>query len=154
MPFQRVPSSGAFTGGKNRHRMEKMDEGQIAASRGDIIPPDSMPHLVIEVKHVKKGTVSDILEGPSASIDKWWEQACSDARQGEVVLLIVKEDRKSPRAFYHYSKYYHLNLRGPFVRYKMKDGGILYSCLLADLLANCADDIKHDAGLPLQENLL
>ena len=152
-PFQRVPSSGAFTGGANRHRMESMDENQINASRGDLMNPDGW-NAVWECKHVKKGTVSDILEGPSAAIDKWWTQACSDARRGELVILLVKEDRKSPRAFFAEHRDFQWVLEGPWAVCITKSKKRLISCLMADLIVNAASQVEEAANCPIQEDLL
>ena len=38
--FIRVPTSGAFLGGKNYDRRFEMTQGQVMAFKGDIIPPD------------------------------------------------------------------------------------------------------------------
>ena len=47
--WQRVFGSGAFVGGKNSIRMQTLSNGQIKATKADIIPPDEMD-IVIEVK--------------------------------------------------------------------------------------------------------
>ena len=49
--FTRVPYSGAFVGGKNIVRTETLSESQTRGFKGDIIPPDTFPLLVIEAKN-------------------------------------------------------------------------------------------------------
>ena len=49
--FTRVPYSGAFVGGKNIVRTATLSENQTRGFKGDIIPPDSFPLLVIEAKN-------------------------------------------------------------------------------------------------------
>ena len=49
--FTRVPHSGAFIGGQNFSRIEKLSENQTRGFKGDIIPPDNFPLLVIEAKN-------------------------------------------------------------------------------------------------------
>jgi hypothetical protein len=52
--FQRSNNSGAFIGGKNVVRKQTLSKGQIINARGDIVPPDHMPHFVIESKAYKQ----------------------------------------------------------------------------------------------------
>ena len=47
----RVPYSGAYVGGKNIVRTETLSESQTRGIKGDIIPPDTFPLLVIEAKN-------------------------------------------------------------------------------------------------------
>ena len=142
-PFQRVPASGAFTGGKNRGRMESMSQGQIQASRGDLIPPDSMPGLVIEAKHYAK--VGSLIEGRNRLIEEWWAQATADARPGELVLLIVKQDRQAIRVFFEELENWEGWLSGTWISHQT--GGVrLISAPLTDLLANCAPLIRERAA--------
>ena len=49
--FTRVPHSGAFIGGQNFSRIQNLSENQTRGFKGDIIPPDSFPLLVIEAKN-------------------------------------------------------------------------------------------------------
>ena len=50
LPFQRVPNSGAFFGGKNVTRLANASATQIMLGSGDIIPPEEMPNLLVESK--------------------------------------------------------------------------------------------------------
>ena len=51
--FIRVPTSGAFLGGKNYERRLEMTEGQVMAFKGDIIPPDDWKYFNCECKFYK-----------------------------------------------------------------------------------------------------
>ena len=48
--FERVPTSGAMTGGLNAHVLERLSDSQKLLLEGDLIPPDEMPNLKIECK--------------------------------------------------------------------------------------------------------
>ena len=48
--FIRVPTSGAFLGGKNYDRRLDMSDGQVMAFKGDIIPPDDWKFFNCECK--------------------------------------------------------------------------------------------------------
>ena len=50
--FIRVPTSGAFLGGKNYDRRLDMSEGQVMAFKGDIIPPDDWKFFNCECKEL------------------------------------------------------------------------------------------------------
>ena len=141
--FIRVPNSGSFTGGKNVVRMQGMSQNQIAASRGDIIPPDEWTGFIAECKHVKPGTVSDLMQGPSAIIDKWWAQANADAREGDFVVMLVKEDRKNPRAVFRAGYGLQRELGGSWMLYRGGEGvPPLVVADMADWLERCRDDVR------------
>ena len=61
--FERVPTSGAMTGGLNAHVLERLSESQKLLLEGDLIPPDEMPNLKIECKSLKKISFSSFLSG-------------------------------------------------------------------------------------------
>ena len=142
--FLRVPASGAFTGGRNFHRMASMSENQISASRGDLIAPwEGSGGFIAECKHVKPGTVSDLMQGPSAIIDKWWAQANADAREGDFVVMLVKEDRKNPRAVFRAGYGLQRALGGSWMLYRGGEGvPPLVVADMADWLENCRDDVR------------
>ena len=141
--FMRVPNSGAFTGGKNVFRMERMSQNQISASRGDIVPPDSFPHLIVECKHVKPGTVADLMQGPAAKIDQWWAQANADARPGDLAVLLVKEDRRNPKAFFESCLGMQAGLEKSWMLYRGAGGVSLAVADMADWLGNCGEEIRR-----------
>lgn len=72
--FVRVPNSGAAVGGKNLHRRQTLSKAQDRSFRGDIIPPDHLPHLVIESKSYQTFSFHAILHGPYALLDDWIKQ--------------------------------------------------------------------------------
>lgn len=92
--FLRVPSSGAFTGGTNVYRMDKLTENQKRIMQGDIIPPDDLSHLKIECKSYRDFRWHHLYDS-NKQLDGWLSQAESD---GCLWFLIFK-----------------LNLQGSFV---------------------------------------
>ena len=60
--FVRVPNSGANVGGKNVHRRASLSTTQDRAFRGDIIPPDHLPKLIIESKSYKSFPFHQLLQ--------------------------------------------------------------------------------------------
>lgn len=76
--FVRVPNSGAMVGGKNVHRRQTLSKTQDRTFRGDIIPPDHLPHLVIEAKSYQGFRFHQLLQpGPCSMLDAWIAQAMS-----------------------------------------------------------------------------
>ena len=73
--FERVPASGAFTGGINKNVLERLTESQILLSEGDIIVPEELTHIKIECKSYKQFSWNACIHGEYALIDKWIEQA-------------------------------------------------------------------------------
>ena len=145
--FMRVPNSGSFTGGSNASRMERMSQNQISASRGDLIPPEEWVHFIAECKHVKPGTVSDLMQGPSAKIEQWWRQANADARDGDFVVLLVKEDRKSPKALFDGGLHMEKALRKSWMLYRGEDSLCLIVADMADWLENCEGRIRKSSRM-------
>jgi len=74
--FVRVPHSGAMVGGKNLHRRQTLSQTQDRSFRGDIIPPDTLPRLVIETKAYGEFRFHQLLQpGPCPLLDDWIDQA-------------------------------------------------------------------------------
>jgi hypothetical protein len=89
--FIRVPNSGAFTGGKNAFRKELLSEGQNRNSKGDIIPPDFMPKLVLESKFYKDFRFHQLLQpGPCVQLDDWIGQSLDANDPGDVWFVCFK----------------------------------------------------------------
>lgn len=88
LSFQRVPSSGAFIGGSNFHRIKALSDSQVLIHRGDIIPPDELPNLVIECKARKDFPFHRLLNS-SKELDDWIEQS-REYIQDCVLLTIFK----------------------------------------------------------------
>ena len=51
--FQRIPNSGAFVGGSNIDRYDKLTEEQRLLADGDIIVPKELSHISMECKSYK-----------------------------------------------------------------------------------------------------
>jgi len=81
--------SGAWFGGKNAHRANKVDEKDL--NTGDIVCPMDFK-FTIECKHYKTApTLPSVLKGPIAQWDKWIGQVSSDANaSGRDAMLIMK----------------------------------------------------------------
>ena len=141
-PFQRVPNSGAFTGGKNRKRMESMSENQIQASRGDIISPDGW-NVIWECKHYKN--LADWMEGPIALFDEWWEQANADARKGDLVIVLFKQNLRKMKALVSETEDFQYHLSESWGIYRGKAAQGLLVCDASDLLGNAGPLIRERA---------
>jgi len=76
--FQRVPNSGAFTGGANVSRLVYLSATQVVASRGDIIPPEGYTDCIFEVKSRKEFSFNLLFEDSCKELDSWLEQALVD----------------------------------------------------------------------------
>ena len=98
--FGRVFGSGAFLGGKNAHRRNTANSIQILSSRGDLIPPISMPKLVIECKWYKsmpwhqfiQNQPIKILEHQSKGKEQsgWLQQCYDSVGENEIWFLCMK----------------------------------------------------------------
>lgn len=94
--FQRVPNSGAFIGGKNVDRISKLSNNQINLFKGDIIPPDELPNLIIECKG-RKNFAFNLLFENSIELNDWIQQVEIDYNAMSckgLYLLIFKVNRK------------------------------------------------------------
>lgn len=93
--FIRVPNSGAFTGGKNSFRKETLSENQNRASKGDIIPPDFMPKLVLEAKWYKDFLFHQLIQpGACSQLDEWIGQALDAIDDGDLWYVAFKINRR------------------------------------------------------------
>jgi hypothetical protein len=93
--FIRVPNSGAFTGGKNSFRKEELSDTQIRNSKGDIIPPDFMPKLVLEAKWYKDFLFHQlIIPGGCPQLDEWIKQSLDAVDDGDVWYVVFKINRR------------------------------------------------------------
>lgn len=88
--FMRVPNSGALIGGKNKKRIEYMSAGQVKLSKGDIIPPDHMPRLVIECKNYRDFPWHQIYTQDVVYLEKWIAQTLEPLEPGDFWLLCFK----------------------------------------------------------------
>jgi len=89
--FVRVPNSGAAVGGKNAHRRQTLSKSQDRSFRGDIIPPDHLPRLVIESKAYKEFRFHALLQpGPCAMLDDWIGQTIDIIDAGDQWFVAFK----------------------------------------------------------------
>jgi Holliday junction resolvase len=72
--FERVPNSGAFIGGKNQLRAQKLTQSQLLISSGDIITPDELAHVDFECKFYKDFSFSSMFDNCEL-LNSWISQA-------------------------------------------------------------------------------
>lgn len=73
--FLRVPASGAFTGGKNVHRLDEMTDMQRRVFQGDIIPGSILGNTKFECKSYASIPWHQLMQNSCKLVDKWIEQA-------------------------------------------------------------------------------
>ena len=88
--FERVPYSGAFTGGKNIVRAETLTEEQRLMFDGDISPPKELGRFTFECKARKEIPFHQLFTS-CAEMDSWIEQA---QMKDKWWFLIFKPNRK------------------------------------------------------------
>lgn len=112
--FTRVPDSGAFTGGKNSHRRDKLTEGQIRAHKGDIIPPDHWKRFNAECKNYAEFPFHQLLtQGHIPLLEDWIQQTLDAADLNDCNIIFMKFNRKG--------KYVAYQLPAGFQTYKYVD---------------------------------
>lgn len=92
--FVRAAHSGAYIGGTNTHRKERLSENQIKSFKGDIIPPDTWSHFNAECKSYADFPFHLLLTGECKVIDGWLDQLMDVADNDDVNILIMKFNRK------------------------------------------------------------
>jgi len=93
--FVRVPHSGSMVGGKNLHRRQTLSRTQDRSFRGDIIPPDSLPRLVIESKSYQQFAFHQLLQpGTCALLDDWIGQAITASDPDDQWFVAFKITQK------------------------------------------------------------
>jgi hypothetical protein len=90
--FERVPTSGAITGGVNSSVLDRLSRSQKLLLEGDLIPPDDLYNIKIECKHHKDFSFSKMLT-VNKKLDDWIDQAKSD-NLDKVWFLIFKINNK------------------------------------------------------------
>src|ERR1051325_524341 len=92
--FVRVPNSGAAVGGKNAIRRQTLSVSQDRSFRGDILPPDHLPHLVIESKSRQEFRFHQLLRpGPCPLLDDWIAQTKEVVDEGDQWFVAFKVTR-------------------------------------------------------------
>lgn len=93
--FMRVPNSGAYVGGANAHRRSSMTNNQLQLTKGDIIPPEFMPKLVLESKFYADFAFHALLtDGKVPQLDKWIEQTLDCVEDGDLWFVAFKINRR------------------------------------------------------------
>ena len=94
--FVRVPHSGSMVGGKNLHRRQTLSKTQDRSFRGDIIPPDTLPRLVIETKSYADFAFHQLIQpGTCALLDDWIGQAKTASDPDDQWFVAFKITRKA-----------------------------------------------------------
>lgn len=89
--FVRVPHSGSIVGGKNVHRRQTLSKTQDRSFRGDIIPPDHLPRLIIESKAYKGFRFHQLLQpGACPLLDEWIKQTLDVVDAGDAWFICFK----------------------------------------------------------------
>lgn len=103
--FIRVPNSGAYTGGANFHRLDRLTEDQKRMMDGDIMVPPCLSKFKIECKSYKTFDFHQLFTN-NKTLNKWIEQAES----GNCWFLVIKVTRKGsfilfPTTMSHYFRF-------------------------------------------------
>lgn len=92
-PFLRTPSSGAFVGGINRHRV--LTQQQHKNRKGDVTAPDAWLHFNIEAKSYADFPFHQLVRGDEVRIlDSWIEQLLFAAQPNDYNFIAMKFNRK------------------------------------------------------------
>ncbi len=109
--FQRVPQSGAITGGFNRAKVANLRQDAQEILSGDIIAPAWFP-FSIESKCYGEKTgpqMYSILDGDERVLDKWIDQAKGDAKFAKKEYMVLfKITRKAAYICVDYAKFMNL----------------------------------------------
>ena len=103
--FIRVPNSGAYTGGANLHRLDRLTEDQKRMMDGDIMVPPCLSKFKIECKSYKSFDFHQLFTD-NKTLNKWIEQAES----GSCWFLVIKVTRRGsfilfPTTMSHYFRF-------------------------------------------------
>lgn len=92
--FIRAAGSGAYVGGKNSFRKTFLSDGQTRAAKGDLVPPDFMPKLVVEAKSYDDFRFHQLLSAARCpQLDGWISQTLDCIDPGDVWCVAFKIDR-------------------------------------------------------------
>ncbi len=92
--FLRIPSSGAFVGGKNSFRKSSLDASQLQSKKGDIHPPSAWTHWNIECKNYADFPFHQLWTGDVKILDGWINQQKEVEDLGDLNLILIKITRK------------------------------------------------------------
>lgn len=112
--FERVPNSGAFTGGKNISRYNTLTEAQKLIYDGDILMPEQLGHIKIECKSYKDFAFHNLLKSNS-TLDDWIEQAKVDFK---LWFLIFKINNRGCYVVFDKNMWKSVRYSGNYANYK------------------------------------
>lgn len=98
--FIRIPSSGAFVGGKNNVRKETLDKTQIQSKKGDIHPPASWKYWNIECKSYQDFPFHQLWYMDVKILDAWIQQQKDVEDKGDLNLILIKISHKEKWVVY------------------------------------------------------
>lgn len=100
LSFLRVPSSGAYVGGKNNFRKAALDQSQLQSKKGDIHPPDTWTHFNVECKSYKDFPFHQLWYTDVKILDSWIQQQHEVEDEGDLNLILIKISRKDKWVVY------------------------------------------------------
>ena len=98
--FLRIPSSGAFVGGKNNFRKSTIDASQLQGKKGDIHPPEAWKHWNIECKSYADFPFHQLWTSDVKILDSWIAQQHDVEDKGDLNLILIKISRKDKWVVY------------------------------------------------------
>lgn len=113
--FIRVPTSGAFVGGKNSFRKTSLGDNQLQSKKGDIHPPDTWKYWNCECKSYADFPFNLLIEGDAKILDKWIEQMLEAGDTQDLNLIFIKINRKGKWVVFQESVKFEVKT---FVNYK------------------------------------
>jgi hypothetical protein len=97
--FIRVPSSGAYVGGKNAARKTEMDATQISYFKSDLIPPSNMRKLVIESKFYQDFPWHQLMcSGDVKLLDSWIQQTLDVVDPSDLWFVVFRINHRGSYA--------------------------------------------------------
>jgi hypothetical protein len=112
--FERVPTSGAFTGGKNIHRYNKLSDSQKLIYDGDLIVPDELSSFKIECKSYKDFSFHGLFTN-NKQLDGWIDQAEVDFK---LWFLFFKINNKGTYIVFNRTIWKSVHYSGNYCNYK------------------------------------
>lgn len=98
--FLRIPSSGAFVGGKNNFRKTQIDASQLQGKKGDIHPPEAWKFWNIECKSYANFPFHQLWYTDVKMLDAWIQQQKDVEDEGDLNLIFIKISRKEKWVVY------------------------------------------------------
>jgi hypothetical protein len=92
--FLRIPSSGAFVGGKNNFRKASLGDAQLQSKKGDIHPPQAWKHWNLECKSYADFPFHQLWTSDVKILDSWIAQQHDVEDEGDLNLILIKISRK------------------------------------------------------------